>query len=77
MGSTLTNIGEVQKITLLALHIIGKYLFTKIAFVFQMCQPEEQKTLSTASEALVGILMTICDFKDIFPIILRKFLQIK
>ena len=72
MGSTLTNIGEVQKITLLALHIIGKYLFTKIAFVIQMCQP-----LSTASEFLVGILMTICDFKDIFPIILRKFLQMR
>ena len=37
-----------------------------------MCQPQEQRTLSTANEALVGILMTIGDVNDIFVISFRS-----
>ena len=46
-----------------------RYQFTNIAFVIQMCQPQNKRPfISTANEALVGALMTIGDVNDIFSL---------
>ena len=58
--------------------IYGRYLFTNIAFLIQVCQPQEQNTfVSTANEALAGTLMTIGDVNDIFPSAMGKNLRMQ
>ena len=43
----------------------------------QICQPQEQRSfVLTANEALVGTLMTIGDVNNVFPILIKKIIDV-